>query len=336
MSNDRTEIIGDATKAYVLDPEMAQADEKCPACGANIPSGDQFCPSCGYQRGTWGGGSPKAEQGEPVAAMYYLVSGDVRYPLVAGENIAGRGDVAVQVNDGYISRQHAKFVVADEAITLEDLGSSNGTFIDGSQLAPNEPASLIPGATVKLGQTEFQLEKSAGEESAVVASVEETGGEMQEEPIAQAEEAQVDAAVEGPGDAEETEADSDKERSNWILRAADGTECTLTIGETIAGRKAAGCDIAFPEDGFVSGTHCKFTAGESLTVTDLGSTNGTFVNGEQVDAEAPRELAAGDIVKIGQTELTVSMVGVELSESEIEPEPGAETDSPEGENLDPD
>jgi pSer/pThr/pTyr-binding forkhead associated (FHA) protein len=55
----------------------------------------------------------------------------------------------------------------------------------------------------------------------------------------------------------------------------------------------------------VSRFHCRFTlSGDGLlTVEDLGSTNGTFVNSKKV---ARAELAAGDIVRVGRVEFTVS------------------------------
>jgi pSer/pThr/pTyr-binding forkhead associated (FHA) protein len=58
----------------------------------------------------------------------------------------------------------------------------------------------------------------------------------------------------------------------------------------------------------VSRLHCRFTAmlsGE-LEVDDLGSTNGTFVNGLRVDRA---RLRAGDRVRVGRVELVVSEDG---------------------------
>jgi pSer/pThr/pTyr-binding forkhead associated (FHA) protein len=72
--------------------------------------------------------------------------------------------------------------------------------------------------------------------------------------------------------------------------------------ELVAGRET-GLDIPLPADGYVSGRHARVVrAADADVIEDLGSTNGTFVNGERVNG--PRPLHAGDLVTIGQTQLT--------------------------------
>jgi FHA domain len=72
--------------------------------------------------------------------------------------------------------------------------------------------------------------------------------------------------------------------------------------ELVAGREP-GLDIPLPADGYVSGRHARILrAAEADMIEDLGSTNGTFVNGERVNGS--RSLRAGDLVTIGQTQLT--------------------------------
>lgn len=68
----------------------------------------------------------------------------------------------------------------------------------------------------------------------------------------------------------------------------------LTIG------RAPEADVRI-EDRFASGVHARvYSRGASYYIEDLGSTNGTFVNGAQVDGET--ELSDLDEVKIGETE----------------------------------
>jgi hypothetical protein len=72
--------------------------------------------------------------------------------------------------------------------------------------------------------------------------------------------------------------------------------------ELVAGRDA-GNDISVPADGYASGRHARFHRGEHADIVeDLHSTNGTFVNGERLTGSRP--LQAGDVVTIGQTQLT--------------------------------
>ena len=55
-------------------------------------------------------------------------------------------------------------------------------------------------------------------------------------------------------------------------------------------------DILFPEDGYVSGLHCRLTwDGQRLFLTDLGSSNGTFV---RIAGEA--DVRSGDVLLMGQ------------------------------------
>jgi hypothetical protein len=71
--------------------------------------------------------------------------------------------------------------------------------------------------------------------------------------------------------------------------------------ELVAGRDA-GLDLSMPADGYASGRHARFLRGvHADSVEDLGSTNGTFVNGERLSAA--HVLRPGDLVTIGQTQL---------------------------------
>ena len=68
-------------------------------------------------------------------------------------------------------------------------------------------------------------------------------------------------------------------------------------GPVIVGR-SPGADIVIGA-GYVSGRHARFTLmGQNLFVEDLGSTNGTYVNGRPVSSQ---ELRDGDRITIGMT-----------------------------------
>jgi pSer/pThr/pTyr-binding forkhead associated (FHA) protein len=61
-------------------------------------------------------------------------------------------------------------------------------------------------------------------------------------------------------------------------------------------------DIAIGSDEFASARHARFEPRhDGVWVQDLGSTNGTYLNGARL--ERPRRLAEGDIVRIGETDL---------------------------------
>jgi FHA domain-containing protein len=72
--------------------------------------------------------------------------------------------------------------------------------------------------------------------------------------------------------------------------------------ELTAGREPTN-DISIPADGYASAHHARFQRGERADVVeDLHSTNGTFINGERLNGS--RQLQAGDVITIGQTQLT--------------------------------
>jgi DNA-binding winged helix-turn-helix (wHTH) protein len=71
-------------------------------------------------------------------------------PLEAGENLIGRAhDVAVSIEAPGVSRRHARIVIEHDSATLEDLGSRNGTYLEGHRL--NEPAVLRDGDAFRIG-----------------------------------------------------------------------------------------------------------------------------------------------------------------------------------------
>lgn len=86
--------------------------------------------------------------------------------------------------------------------------------------------------------------------------------------------------------------------SGWQL----GQAVALSEGVTI-GRSAAGADVAVA-DPTVSSRHARIgRSGRQWTIEDLGSTNGTSVNGEPVPGRAT--IAPGDIVALGNVRLEV-------------------------------
>jgi hypothetical protein len=70
----------------------------------------------------------------------------------------------------------------------------------------------------------------------------------------------------------------------------------LTVG------RGANNDVPIPTDEYASGRHARFEPRrDGVWLEDIGSTNGTFVNGIRVTRE--RKLVAGDVVRIGETDL---------------------------------
>lgn len=83
----------------------------------------------------------------------------------------------------------------------------------------------------------------------------------------------------------------------------------LGIGDgAIIGRRGSYAQ-AFAGQGYVSGNHARlqYNASGQFEVVDLGSTNGTFVNGQQLAPNMPRVVNVGDIVKFANLEFAVQI-----------------------------
>ena len=81
----------------------------------------------------------------------------------------------------------------------------------------------------------------------------------------------------------------------------DGEEYEIDSAPITMGRGGQN-DIAIDGDEFASARHVRFEPRrDGVWVTDLGSTNGTYVNGVRIDGA--RRLAAGDVVRVGETDL---------------------------------
>jgi pSer/pThr/pTyr-binding forkhead associated (FHA) protein len=88
-----------------------------------------------------------AAEGDP---RMYLTLGDRRFPLAAGTFVIGRAiDAAIQIDSGGVSRLHARILVSGQEARIEDLGSKNGTFVDGRPV--DAPRILNDGAEVRIG-----------------------------------------------------------------------------------------------------------------------------------------------------------------------------------------
>lgn len=83
-------------------------------------------------------------------SVFKLIWGDREIALSAGKNLLGRDPMAVACIDvASVSRHHARIVVEGEKVTLEDLGSKNGTYIRGRRL--KGASALNDGDELRIG-----------------------------------------------------------------------------------------------------------------------------------------------------------------------------------------
>jgi hypothetical protein len=90
---------------------------------------------------------------------------------------------------------------------------------------------------------------------------------------------------------------------------SDGTRLPLSTLTTI-GRDESQCNLAFPHDNRLSRLHARLEEqGGRWQLTDLGSSNGTFVNGQRLAAHSPIFLQPTDQVLAGSTGFSLSLAG---------------------------
>jgi DNA-binding winged helix-turn-helix (wHTH) protein len=88
----------------------------------------------------------------------WLIKRDRSFDLAEGDNIIGRDpECAVWLNSPSVSRRHARISVDGRRrrLTLEDLNSSNGTFLDGALVEGR--VELHDGAAIRFGSVEMKL-----------------------------------------------------------------------------------------------------------------------------------------------------------------------------------
>jgi hypothetical protein len=90
-----------------------------------------------------------------------------------------------------------------------------------------------------------------------------------------------------------------------IVEPAERRGVAFDLGTEITLGRSPGCAVPLEGDRFASSVHARvFRRGSETFVEDLGSTNGTYLNGERV--AMPVRLRRGDRLKVGNTLLEVS------------------------------
>jgi class 3 adenylate cyclase len=159
----------------------------------------------------------------------------------------GRECDGVLLADPQVSRRHASLGLSGEHVIVEDLGSTNGTFLDGARIA--SPVALRPGSQVRLGETRVELlveaadarttvgtdALDAGARSTVLAgaSAPAGGAATAPSPPAPAAPGAVRAAAGGPASLRETSIDVVAKSFNSgpkdQLRSIEQDQGTITI-----------------------------------------------------------------------------------------------------------
>ena len=101
----------------------------------------------------------KARRGAPTHVL--VVDGEnqgERADLAEAPILIGRGsDAAIRLDDDYVSTRHARIAVSGDQWFVEDLGSTNGTYIGNARIT--QPTTLTLGTQVRVGKTVIELRK---------------------------------------------------------------------------------------------------------------------------------------------------------------------------------
>jgi len=100
----------------------------------------------------------KRQRGEP--RVFMISQGNqagLTAELSAGVVMIGRGaDCQLILDDDYVSTRHARVVSTPNGIYVEDLGSTNGTYVNGQRITA--PTTITLADTVRIGKTILKLE----------------------------------------------------------------------------------------------------------------------------------------------------------------------------------
>lgn len=258
------------------------APTHCPICGQANPPGETYCIECGFLLSS---AAPEVTTEERVYPKLRDPVGGREYLLKAGPNLIGRDPTAdVLLSDGTVSRRHAQIIIETDTAYLKDLGSTNGTRVNGQMIPADQPVPLAMGAELRFGNVTLLLELPEG-----FVAPEPVQPEVSEQPVA------------------------------YLVNSTDPTQrFPLFARANRVGRRATN-DIVLT-DPYVSGQHALLEiTGDTIQLTDLGSTNGTFVNGNRLTPNVPTSLEAGVAITLGQNQFTVEWAS-EPEEAGAEPE----------------
>ncbi len=195
--------------------------------------------------------------------------------------IGRTNDNAIKITDALSSRQHCKILRTSEGVLVEDMGSRNGTKLNGAPLTERRP--LAPGDRIEVGEAKIHFGERLGGGPAPASGDAKKASARRRR----------DAAKAGP---------PARAGAALALVVVEGKEpgrrAPLASLPFMCGRKK-GCALTLADDE-VSGEHCMIVEdGGALHLVDLGSTNGTFVDGKRVAGRAA--LREGSLIRLGST-----------------------------------
>lgn len=261
-----------AASAPLTSAPSAAGPVPCPQCKNIVQPGFKFCGTCGFPMAQPSAAPPPAAA--PAAAPAANSRGTLvlirpdgseggTFPLNDGMTPVGREAGGLFANDSYLSPKHAVFAFKNNNLVVTDQNSLNGVYV---RIERDTPTLLVPGAIFRIGQEILRFDPVAPPAKGA------DGVEVMGSP---------NNGIVG-------------RLSLVIGRDTTGNAFPVPATGMHVGRERG--DVVFPEDGYVSGLHCRLHADNGkVFLTDVGSSNGTFV---RVAGETP--VKTGAFVLMGQ------------------------------------
>jgi pSer/pThr/pTyr-binding forkhead associated (FHA) protein len=312
-TQDRTQVMPGGMQATMVMPGQADAFRTqmggttiCGICGSTTPLMDPYCGDCGFllSSAVAADAAPPVEE-TPPAELVDPQTGR-RFRLHAGVNTLGRQGTDILINEGTVSRNHATLTVENGGVIVEDLGSSNGTKVGSQRLSANQPVRANPGDNLRFGNWNVTLTMSgAAADSATIAMPASADATILAPAAFSSEDTFVASNLPTPSElaqpSESVEPVSGGAMVGTLRRIeGPGDDIAVTEGVISIGRRPENT-VVLSDDAYVSGRHAQIiTDSTGVYIVDIGSTNGTVVNGAKIAANERLSLSEGDELHIGQ------------------------------------
>jgi pSer/pThr/pTyr-binding forkhead associated (FHA) protein len=292
--------------------------------------------------------------------------GTSREIVLKSETTLGRhADCDVLLTEGHASRRHAKLLLTPDGPWLEDLGSANGTFINGARI--NGRVRVASGDRLRFDVEEYDFRMPA---QAMAPILPDEGKTVYRPPESAAVVAESSGVYKRPGAWADPDAMADGGGANKtrfiepsqmkqmvnnppivanpsavdgphlqvVSGSRSGLNIRLAVGNSGNAEWTIGSqidrEVQFQDSG-VSALHAKIVnEGERWKVLDQMSANGTFVNGKRANVSY---LASGDRVRFGPVECVFhvdgSSVRLPITSSQRMMAPVLEDDEPQSKSL---
>lgn len=241
------------------------------------------------------------------------------YAVTDGAIIGRVEGVQIVIADPKVSRQHAKFKLEGEALSIEDLGSSNGTIVNGGKIQAETP--LAHGDTVAIEHLSFRIvvdgaDLEETDEATVIGAVNDAtvigapAIDLSNVPGSWVESEASDSTQflsPGQSEAAETQVTRQSHEPHLIVLNSEGgiaEALGLELGDSPDQQWEIGrgeqCDVRLT-DPTVSARHAQLVCENAKwRIVNLISSNGILVNGEK---RLSAFLTDGDVIELGRTRL---------------------------------